>query len=145
VAVNIANVKLSAKGTLEDAIIQTNPVLEAYGNAKTIRNNNSSRFVSFRRPSITMRRPRTRRYRANANHAIFTHNHRLSLHPSLVDFYRVTKTETYIRTLTVFNKIISEIKKNQCRVNINRSSGNIQPLYLCHQYITSDRHGRFYA
>merc|ERR1712072_1309184 len=53
VGANTKKTKQESKGNLEDQVVQTNPVLETWGNAKTTRNDNSSRFGKFIRIHFT--------------------------------------------------------------------------------------------
>eukprot|EP00644_Phytophthora_capsici_P001067 jgi/Phyca11/121139/e_gw1.43.3.1 len=81
-----------SRTTIEEQVLQSNPILEAFGNARTVRNDNSSRFGKF----IELRFRDERRRLAGAR-----------IRTYLLEKIRVIKQATYERNFHIFYELLS--------------------------------------
>ncbi|KAG7399471.1 hypothetical protein PHYBOEH_008843 [Phytophthora boehmeriae] len=82
----------SPRTTIEDQVLQSNPILEAFGNARTVRNDNSSRFGKF----IELRFRDQRRKLAGAR-----------IRTYLLEKIRVIKQAPHERNFHIFYELLS--------------------------------------
>ena len=98
--------KKEGEVSLEDKIVQTNPVLEAWGNAKTVRNDNSSRFGKF--------------IRIHFNQAGKLSGADMEVY--LLEKSRITYQQTEERSYHIFYNLMSDaVKDIKCKQVCSRS------------------------
>ncbi|KAL4138911.1 hypothetical protein PRIC2_002411 [Phytophthora ramorum] len=115
-----------SRTTIEEQVLQSNPILEAFGNARTVRNDNSSRFGKF----IELRFRDQRRRLAGAR-----------IRTYLLEKIRVIKQAPHERNFHIFYELLSADTK--CVSKEQRQSlalgGGPQSFRLLNQSLCSKR------
>ncbi|POM70921.1 Myosin-like protein [Phytophthora palmivora] len=115
-----------SRTTIEEQVLQSNPILEAFGNARTVRNDNSSRFGKF----IELRFRDKRRKLAGAR-----------IRTYLLEKIRVIKQAPHERNFHIFYELLSA--DNKCVSKEQKQalalSGGPQSFRLLNQSLCSKR------
>ncbi|KAG3197305.1 Myosin-17 [Phytophthora cactorum] len=115
-----------SRTTIEEQVLQSNPILEAFGNARTVRNDNSSRFGKF----IELRFRDERRKLAGAR-----------IRTYLLEKIRVIKQAPHERNFHIFYELLSA--DNNCvskeQKQVLALSGGPQSFRLLNQSLCSKR------
>ncbi|EEY59580.1 myosin-like protein [Phytophthora infestans T30-4] len=115
-----------SRTTIEEQVLQSNPILEAFGNARTVRNDNSSRFGKF----IELRFRDERRKLAGAR-----------IRTYLLEKIRVIKQAAHERNFHIFYELLSA--DNNCvskeQKQVLALSGGPQSFRLLNQSLCSKR------